>query len=65
MKNLERQNDLFNNSNVNFSYRDTIQDVDISGIFEALGLQQHITAQRRNGFYAMVERIKSYGEAGD
>ncbi|MAS87794.1 MAG: hypothetical protein CMH30_07460 [Micavibrio sp.] len=45
--------------------KDAIQDVDISGIFEALGLQQHITAQRRNGFYAMVERIKSYGEAGD
>ena len=30
MKNLERQNDLFNNNNVNFSYRATIQDIDIN-----------------------------------
>ena len=31
MKNLERQNDLFNNTNnVNFSYRTTIQDIDIN-----------------------------------
>ena len=31
MKNLERQNDLFNNNNnVNFSYRTSIQDIDIN-----------------------------------
>lgn len=31
--------------------------VDIRQIFSELGLEQHISANRRNGFYAMVERI--------
>lgn len=41
-----------------------LQKVDIKGIFEDLGLQNHITPQRRNGFFAMVEKIKSYGTKG-
>ncbi|HEY1077258.1 MAG TPA: SufE family protein [Fontimonas sp.] len=35
-----------------------ILDTDISGIFERLGLDSHISMNRRNGFYAMVERIQ-------
>lgn len=31
---------------------------DINGVFERLGLESHISMNRRNGFYAMVERIK-------
>lgn len=32
---------------------------DIGGVFERLGLESHITVNRRNGFYAMVERIRA------
>jgi len=35
-----------------------IQDININGIFTELGLDQHLSPNRRNGFYAMVERIK-------
>ncbi len=31
---------------------------DVSGVFERLGLESHISMNRRNGFYAMVERIR-------
>ena len=31
---------------------------DIADVFERLGLEQHLSVNRRNGFYAMVERIK-------
>ena len=31
---------------------------DVSHAFEQLGLENHITANRRNGFYSMVERIR-------
>lgn len=34
--------------------------VDIDGIFSQLGLAQHLSPNRRNGFYAMVGRIKSF-----
>lgn len=32
--------------------------LDIGSAFERLGLESHISMNRRNGFYAMVERIK-------
>ena len=32
---------------------------DVAHAFEQLGLENHITANRRNGFYSMVERIRS------
>ena len=41
--------------------KSALSDVNIEGIFTEIGLQQNITPQRRNGFYAMVEKIKSYG----
>lgn len=31
---------------------------DVEGLFDQLGLGQHISMNRRNGFYAMVQRIK-------
>lgn len=31
-----------------------VLDIDISDIFTRLGLENQITAKRRNGFYAMV-----------
>ncbi|MFP5305385.1 MAG: SufE family protein [Gammaproteobacteria bacterium] len=36
---------------------------DVSGIFERLGLDSHISMNRRNGFYAMVERIRHMAQA--
>lgn len=36
-----------------------IASADIASIFGRLGLETQITVNRRNGFYAMVERIKS------
>lgn len=32
---------------------------DIDGYFQTLGLSEHLTPNRRNGFFAMVERLKS------
>ena len=39
-----------------------IAKLDIASIFTRLGLENHITMNRRNGFFAMVERIKGYAE---
>lgn len=36
-----------------------ILDLDLQAAFEKLGLESHLSMNRRNGFYAMVERIKS------
>ncbi len=33
--------------------------LDVESVFERLGLESHITMNRRNGFYAMVERIRA------
>ncbi len=33
--------------------------VDIDAFFQSLGLDQHLSPNRRNGFYAMVERVKA------
>ncbi len=38
---------------------DKIGTIDIDGIFEEIGLSQNLSPNRRNGFFAMVERIKS------
>lgn len=36
-----------------------IAGIDIGGTFERLGLHQNLSPNRRNGFYAMVERIRA------
>ena len=33
---------------------------DVDQVFSKLGLDQHLSPNRRNGFYAMVERIRSF-----
>ncbi|MEM8833461.1 MAG: SufE family protein [Pseudomonadota bacterium] len=35
-----------------------IASVDIKAAFEEIGLNQHLSPNRRNGFFSMVERIK-------
>ncbi len=36
-----------------------IGDIDIEAIFKEIGLDQHLSPNRRSGFFAMVERIKA------
>jgi cysteine desulfuration protein SufE len=36
-----------------------VLDLDIGDLFGKIGLDGHLTVSRRNGFYSMVERIKS------
>ena len=36
--------------------------LDARSVFERLGLENHITMNRRNGFYSMVERIRVLAE---
>ncbi len=38
-----------------------IAQVDIAGAFAHMGLEQNLSPSRRNGFYAMVERIRASG----
>ena len=37
-------------------------ELDVKAVFERLGLENHITMNRRNGFYSMVERIRALAE---
>ena len=36
-----------------------IVKADVAAAFARLGLENHLSMNRRNGFYAMVERIKT------
>lgn len=36
-----------------------IATVDIERVFEQIGLNQHLSPNRRNGFFAMVERVQT------
>lgn len=38
-----------------------IPSIDIEQTFRDIGLEQHLSPNRRNGFFSMVERIKSFG----
>lgn len=38
---------------------DDIANIDIEGVFTEIGMQQHLSPNRRNGFFAMVERLKT------
>lgn len=39
---------------------DEIKNLNIDSLFEKLGLSSHLSPNRRNGFFAMVGRIKAY-----
>lgn len=40
-----------------------IPTIDIEGMFRRIGLDQHLSPNRRSGFFAMVERIKQLSGA--
>lgn len=44
--------------------RDQVTSLDIKKIFGELGLEDHLSPNRRNGFYAMVGKIQSLAAAG-
>ena len=37
--------------------------IDIKDAFERMGMDQHLSTNRRNGFFSMVEKIKELAEA--
>jgi cysteine desulfuration protein SufE len=39
-----------------------IKDVDIDQAFIDMGLDQHLSPNRRNGFFAMVERVRALSQ---
>lgn len=39
--------------------KEMVSDFPIESYFATLGLQEHLSPSRRNGFFAMVERIKT------
>ena len=39
-----------------------IAAIDIESVFSELELHEHLTPNRRNGFFSMVERIRTYGK---
>lgn len=41
---------------------DEISGVDIEGLFEELGLEQHLSPNRRSGFFSMAKIIKNKGK---
>ena len=38
-----------------------LSKVDIDSVFRDIGLERHLSMNRRNGFTAMVARLRSYG----
>ena len=42
---------------------DEIAGIDIEAEFAQLGLDQHLSPNRRNGFFSMVERVKAFTAA--
>ncbi|NCC21663.1 MAG: SufE family protein [Alphaproteobacteria bacterium] len=40
---------------------DEIRETDIEGAFQEMGLDQHLSPNRRSGFFAMVERVRGQG----
>lgn len=42
---------------------EAIAGLDIGPVFDELGLAQHVSMNRRNGFFAMVSRIRSEARA--
>ncbi|MBI4822449.1 MAG: SufE family protein [Deltaproteobacteria bacterium] len=41
-----------------------VRKVDLEGVFGQLGLAEHLSPNRRNGFFSMVELIRSLADKG-
>lgn len=42
---------------------ESVKNIDMNAFFSAIGLDTHLSPNRRNGFFSMVERIKSLTHA--
>ncbi|MGQ0527776.1 MAG: SufE family protein [Alphaproteobacteria bacterium] len=42
---------------------DEIRQADIAAVFKQIGLDQHLSPNRRSGFFAMVEKINELAQA--
>ena len=42
---------------------ETASQIDVEDVFARLGLSEHLSPNRRNGFFAMAQKIKAYSEA--
>ena len=40
--------------------KEEIEQLDVAGTFAHLGLDQHLSPNRRNGFFSMVEAVKAF-----
>jgi cysteine desulfuration protein SufE len=40
-----------------------VLSLDVSDLFDRLGLGSHVTVNRRNGFYSMLGKLRSYAES--
>jgi len=49
---------------VNGKSPEAVLATDVAALFKQLGLDSHITVNRRNGFFSMVERIQQMARAG-
>ena len=45
---------------INEKTSEEIKKIDLIAVFEELGLKNHLSPSRRNGFFAMIERISSF-----
>ncbi len=41
-----------------------IAAIDIEAAFDDIGLNEHLSPNRRNGFFAMVQRVQALGQPG-
>jgi cysteine desulfuration protein SufE len=42
---------------------DSLTSIDVEGAFKRIGLDQNLSPNRRNGFFAMVEKIKTLSQS--
>lgn len=40
--------------------KDEIEKINVAAVFQKLGLDQHLSPNRRNGFFSMVEKIREF-----
>lgn len=43
--------------------REEAREVDIDAVFAALGLERHLSVNRRNGFFSMVSKLRTWAAA--
>jgi len=48
---------------VNGKKASDLKSFDLLALFKQMGLEEHLTPNRRNGFYSMVNKVKAFIEA--